>query len=85
MKRKLTNPLEIFQLLEKSNCKQCGEKTCLAFASAVVMGKRKLHECPQLPQEIIAQFVEEPEDRQANDPGYEYIEKLRFIRFKRTF
>lgn len=77
MKRKLTNPLEIFQLLEKSNCKQCGEKTCLAFASAVVMGKRKLHECPQLPQEIIAQFVEEPEDRQANDPGYEYIEKLK--------
>jgi hypothetical protein len=77
LKRNLANPLEIFQLLEKSNCKKCGEKTCLAFASAVVMGKRKLQDCPQLSSEIVAQFVEEPEDRQANDPGYEYIAKLK--------
>lgn len=77
MKRQLKNPLEIFQLLEKSNCRRCGEKTCLAFASATIMGKRKLSECPQLPQEIIAQFVEEPEDRHANEPGFEYIEKLK--------
>jgi hypothetical protein len=76
LKRNLTNPLEILQLLEKSNCKKCGEKTCLAFASAVVMGKRKLNECPQLPQEIIAQFAREPEDRQNNEPGFEYIAKL---------
>jgi hypothetical protein len=77
LKRNLSNPLEIFQLLEKSNCKKCGEKTCLAFAGAVVMGKRKLQECPRLPPEIIAQFVEEPEDRQANEPGFEYIAKLK--------
>lgn len=77
MKRKLNNPLEIFRLLEKSSCKRCGEKTCLAFASAVVMGKRKLPECPQLPPEIIAQFVKEPENRQANEPGFEYIAKLK--------
>ena len=77
MKRNLANPLEIFQLLEKSNCRRCGEKTCLAFASAVVMGKRKLRECPQLSPEIVAQFVEEPEDRQANEPGAEYIAKLK--------
>ena len=77
MKRNLKNPLEIFKLLEKSNCRLCGEKTCLAFASAVIMGKRKLPECPQLPSEIVAQFVEEPEDRQANEPGFEYIAKLK--------
>lgn len=77
MKRKITNPLEIFQLLEKSNCKRCGEKTCLAFASAVVMGKRKLQECPQLSPEIVAQFSAEPDYRQGNEPGSEYIEKLK--------
>jgi hypothetical protein len=77
LKRNLTNPLEIFQLLEKSNCRRCGEKTCLAFASAVVMGKRKLQECPQLSPEIEAQFVEEPDCRQVNEPGYDYIEKLK--------
>jgi hypothetical protein len=77
LKRNLSNPLEIVQLLAKSNCKKCGEKTCLAFASAVVMGKRKLNECPELSSEIIAQFVEAPEDREANEPGFEYIAKLK--------
>jgi hypothetical protein len=77
LKRNLTNPLEIFQLLEKSNCRRCGEKTCLAFAGAVVMGKRKLQECPSLPPEIMAQFSEEPEYRQADEPGYAYIEQLK--------
>ena len=77
MKRNLTNPLEIFHLLEKSNCRRCGEKTCLAFASAVVMGKRKLYECPPLPPGVIAQFVEEPEGSQINEPGSEYIAKLK--------
>ena len=41
------------------------------------MGRRKLHECPPLPPEIIAQFVEEPKDRQVNEPGSEYIAKLK--------
>jgi hypothetical protein len=77
LKRHLTNPLEIFQLLEKSNCRRCGEKTCLAFASAVVTGHRKIHECPQLPGEITAQFVEEAKDPGANEPGAEYIAKLK--------
>jgi hypothetical protein len=77
LKRDLSNPLELFRLLEKSNCRLCGEKTCLAFASAVVMGKRKLRECPQLPPEIIAQFVEEPEDLQDSEPGLAYIAKLK--------
>jgi hypothetical protein len=77
LKRNLKNPLEIFRLLEKSNCRRCGEKTCLAFASAVVRGQRKIHECPQLPQEIMAQFVEEPQDRRAREPGAEYVAKLK--------
>lgn len=77
MKRNLTNPLEIFQLLEKSNCRRCGEKTCLAFAGAVVTGRRKLQECPQLPPEIVARFVAEPDYHQVSEPGYEYLEKLK--------
>jgi ArsR family metal-binding transcriptional regulator len=34
------NAFEIFHFLDKSNCKQCGEKTCLAFAGAVSWGKK---------------------------------------------
>ena len=44
------NAMEIFSALDKSNCRKCGEKTCLAFAGAVYCGTRKLHECPHLDQ-----------------------------------
>ncbi len=50
------NAFEIFQLLEKSNCGNCGEKTCLAFAGAVFKGRRRLAECPRLDQSVIAPY-----------------------------
>ena len=42
------NAFEIFQLLEKSNCGNCGEKTCLAFAGAVFKSRRRLRNAPRL-------------------------------------
>ncbi len=42
------NAMEIFVLLERSNCRRCGEKTCLAFAGAVFRGIRSLQDCPRL-------------------------------------
>ena len=36
------NAMEIFQLLDKSNCRECGETTCLAFAGAVFTGRKDL-------------------------------------------
>ncbi|RPH50034.1 MAG: DUF3786 domain-containing protein [Desulfobacteraceae bacterium] len=50
------NLMEIFKLLDKSNCRQCTEPTCLAFAAAVFKGQRRLDECPHLESSIIAQF-----------------------------
>ncbi len=50
------NIFEIFKLLDKSNCKKCNEKTCLAFAAAVFKGQRQLDECPSLGSEIIAKY-----------------------------
>ena len=50
------NALTIFQLLDKSNCRQCGEKTCMAFAGAVFTGRRLLSECPSLDRKIIMLF-----------------------------
>ena len=44
----LTNPMEIFKLLDRSNCRKCHELTCLAFAAAVFKGQRRLIECPNL-------------------------------------
>jgi hypothetical protein len=64
--------------LERSNCKECGEKTCLAFAGAVFTGQRKLQECPRLNPEILEQFAGEPErgDRGEQSPE-EILKKLR--------
>lgn len=42
------SPIEIFQLLDNSNCGQCGETTCMAFAAAVFRGQRSLSECPRV-------------------------------------
>jgi hypothetical protein len=62
------NAAEIFRLVDKSNCRKCGELTCLAFAGSVFLGKRKLHECPKLPSEIIEQFSRESDHRRTADP-----------------
>ncbi len=40
--------LDIWVLLPQTNCKQCGEATCLAFTAALIQHKRSLSECPVL-------------------------------------
>jgi acetyl-CoA decarbonylase/synthase complex subunit gamma len=40
--------LEIFKLLPKTNCKDCGMASCLAFAMAMATGKASLELCPHL-------------------------------------
>lgn len=52
----LKTAMDIFKLLEKSNCRECNEATCLAFASAVHMGRKSLNDCPRLDREIVAQY-----------------------------
>ena len=37
--------LDIWALLPQTNCKQCGEATCMAFAAALLQQKRSLDEC----------------------------------------
>jgi hypothetical protein len=50
------NVMEVFKLLEKSNCRACDAPTCLAFAAAVFKGERRLDECPRLDRDIIARY-----------------------------
>lgn len=38
--------LEIFKLLPKTNCKECGQPTCLAFAMQLAQKKAELSACP---------------------------------------
>lgn len=50
------NAMEIFKLLEKSNCRKCNEPTCLAFASKVFLGQKPLSACPALAPEVLARY-----------------------------
>ncbi len=52
----LNNPLEIYKLIPKLNCKQCQIPTCLAFAVAVIDGQKGLSDCPHLEHDIIRRF-----------------------------
>jgi len=40
--------LQIYGWLPKSNCKACGETTCLAFAVKLLQGEQKLENCQSL-------------------------------------
>jgi hypothetical protein len=56
------NAMEVFKLLDKSNCRKCNEATCLAFASKVFLGQRDLSECPNLDPEVIARYTDIPKN-----------------------
>lgn len=40
--------MELYQLLPRTNCKKCGESTCMAFAVAILSRKRKISDCPPI-------------------------------------
>ncbi|HON81767.1 MAG TPA: acetyl-CoA decarbonylase/synthase complex subunit gamma [Methanoregulaceae archaeon] len=44
--------LDIYKLLPKKNCKECGEPTCLTFAMKLAGGKVKPEDCPYLDEEV---------------------------------
>jgi len=50
--------IEIFKLLPKTNCGQCGVPTCLAFAMSLAAGKADLAKCPQVSEEAKARLSE---------------------------
>lgn len=48
--------LDVYALLPQTNCKKCGEASCLAFAVMLILQKRKLKEC--LPIQEDAAYVD---------------------------
>ncbi len=52
---KVLRPLDIYTLLPQTNCGECGEATCMAFAAKIFMQERAIDECPPM----------------AKDPGFE--------------
>jgi 4Fe-4S ferredoxin len=47
----MANPFQIYQFLPKTNCKECGEKTCMAFAVKLISQEAKIEQCPYLEED----------------------------------
>ena len=51
--RRAPRPLDIWTLLPHSNCQECGEQTCMAFACNLLLGQRELTECRPVYREAV--------------------------------
>ena len=45
---KQLSPIDVYMLLSKTNCKECGEDNCMAFATKVVNREVSIDNCPPL-------------------------------------
>ena len=45
---KQLSPIDVYMLLPKTNCKDCGEDNCMAFATKVVNREVSIDQCPSL-------------------------------------
>ncbi|MFQ6076817.1 MAG: acetyl-CoA decarbonylase/synthase complex subunit gamma, partial [Candidatus Bathyarchaeia archaeon] len=51
MSKKSISPLDVYGLLPRTNCKECGEPNCMAFATKLINREVTLEECPPLKEE----------------------------------
>jgi len=61
--------LDIYKLLDRSNCRECGLPTCMAFVHAVINGEKKIGECTRLDKKTVSELDQKIVRR---DIGKEY-------------
>ena len=50
--------IQIYKMLPKTNCKDCGFPTCLAFAMKLAAKQVELSDCPHVSEEATAELAE---------------------------
>jgi hypothetical protein len=74
----LNTVIDILKLIDKSNCRQCGSLTCLAFSAAVINGQKQLKDCPKLDEETLARYDGKVEAQESvEQKAMEAIEQLK--------
>jgi ArsR family metal-binding transcriptional regulator len=58
-KHQRPTPMAVYKLLPQTNCRQCGEATCLTFALKLAASQRETDDCPILKEPRWAQKLEE--------------------------
>ncbi|MFH1138859.1 MAG: DUF3786 domain-containing protein [Pseudomonadota bacterium] len=74
----LKTPMDVLRLVERSNCRLCGQPTCLAFAAAVIKGQKQLAECPKVDPET-AGLTAAPAPR-SSEPDNDIEKALKTLR-----
>ena len=83
--------LEIFKKLPKTNCKECGFPTCLAFAMQLANGKVELEKCPYVSEEAKKDLAESSQppilrvEIGAGEGAFTVGEETVLYRHERTF
>lgn len=50
--------IDILKLLPKTNCRECGEPTCMVFATKVAEGAKGAQNCPQIQEDNSTKLTE---------------------------
>jgi hypothetical protein len=74
VKTKAATPLEIYRILPQTNCGKCLLPSCLAFAAAVVAGRKTLRDCPDISPDLAADMA-----GTCRQPAAGEIEQAEFI------
>jgi acetyl-CoA decarbonylase/synthase, CODH/ACS complex subunit gamma len=83
--------LDIFKKLPKTNCKDCGFPTCLAFAMQLAAGKVELEKCPHVSEQAKEELAEASQppilkvEIDAGENSFKIGEETVMFRHDRTF
>lgn len=83
--------LDIYKILPKKNCKECGEPTCLTFAMKLASGKGDVNLCPYLDaeaRELLGASTKPPVAKVTIGVGERSVtigEETVFFRHEKTF
>ena len=72
-------PIDLYKMLPKTNCGDCGQPSCLAFATQVVGYGYKLRDCPHL-EEVALQDIEKALESQRQKGVYHKKENHKIAR-----
>jgi hypothetical protein len=62
-------PLDLYKCTPRTNCGECGQKSCLAFATLVVTRREDIAACPHLDREKVSPLRERLEAQQKSGVG----------------
>ncbi|MFH2005872.1 MAG: DUF3786 domain-containing protein [bacterium] len=73
------NALDILKHLNRSNCRECGAPTCMAFAALVVQGQQDPRTCPHLAPGVLDDLASRVEQHRNNvdEQRREALEQLK--------